>query len=694
MPFFKHAHTAVPKTLVLLLLFSLLLHTGRSESFAQDIALSYSTHETGMLGLNLIPTARMDKSGTIRAGVSTNDPYTHSFMGFQLAKPLYVSIRQTAEVSNIAKSPNRLYPGLDFKLRLMEENANRPAITIGADSAFGHKRIGSEYISFSKRYNNFDFTAGMAWGRLGSSGHIKNPMRSLSSHFDKKRNFNSEQPQDFTNWFTGPDIGFFGGIEYFTPISGLSLKADYGAHDYVGERLGIDGFDAPDPWSIGFNYSPKDFVSLSGAVVGGEKLMARLSLQDQIFNWPGAPASTLTAPDLIYPRAPISPSKAYNHQNINLSPYHSTGQQIGHSARILSNNTPPEEESLELTIKHMGLKGPTIKLIRSDIESGIINKTITPEEIWQDSEFLKTANATSKNKKWWRHLFSANSKSKYPFRFILDNKLSLSEEDTGPLYRSSVLIEGKRHWPFGVINGGRARVNLGDNLSRISEYRSPSFTPIRSDEEQFANRRFALDQLYGAWLQSLTPDIHVGLTAGYLDEMFAGFGGEILYRPFGKTFAIGAEGWQVNRRNPYSTLNQEFGGDNKFTGHLNLFYEVPNHHTTLFGRVGQYLGEDFGATFGINKQFKNGTKLSGFVTATDQADPDIFGDTTHLYSGISLSLPFGNVPFVPEGSEVRITSAPFARDTGQTLDHPLPLYEVTEPISYRQVSRSWEEILE
>ena len=98
-------------------------------------------------------------------------------------------------------------------------------------------------------------------------------------------------------------------------------------------------------------------------------------------------------------------------------------------------------------------------------------------------------------------------------------------------------------------------------------------------------------------------------------------------------------------------------------------------------------------TLGLNTRFDNGTTLKGFFTATDEYDFDLFGNSTNLYGGIRLSLPIGNIPFVPDGSEVRFATGPFARDSGQTLSHPLPLYDVTEPIAYRQLSRSWKDLL-
>ena len=109
----------------------------------------------GQLGLNTIPSARMDESGTARIGIGTVDPYIHGFIGFQLAEPFYVSLRQSGETSDILGDPDRLYPGVDFKLRLLEESRYLPDISLGVQSATGHKRMGGEYLVATKRYNDF-----------------------------------------------------------------------------------------------------------------------------------------------------------------------------------------------------------------------------------------------------------------------------------------------------------------------------------------------------------------------------------------------------------------------------------------------------------------------------------------------------------------------------------------------------------
>ena len=115
---------------------------------------------------------------------------------------------------------------------------------------------------------------------------------------------------------------------------------------------------------------------------------------------------------------------------------------------------------------------------------------------------------------------------------------------------------------------------------------------------------------------------------------------------------------------------------------------------TAYLKLGQYLRTDVGGTFGLKNTFNNGSSLEGYVTITNQRDADILGNSTHAFGGIKFNLPLGNIPYVPSGSEIRFTTEPFARDSGQILDTPQPLYEITEPISYRSLSQSWTHLLD
>jgi len=710
-------HTAVPMILAALLYAAI-------PAAAQIREATPSTNDLGTLGLISIPTARMDESGTYRAGLSTVDPYIHGYMGFQVTPSLYLNFRQTGETSSLNDPIDRIYPGIDAKILLKKETASSPAVALGFNSAFGHKRLSSEYLSFSKRFDNFDVTAGAAWGRLGSAGHIKNPLHALSSHFKKDRNPLSEETGGIDQWFTGEQIGFFAGAEYFTPIKGLSIKGEYGANDYAPEKTD-NGYNAPKPWSIGLNYQPKSWADISLALYGGNKVMARLSLQDQFQDWIGENSET-DAPPAYPPRYESEKHyhKAQNKQKLyiqeagtalarlNLGSNRTAPKQIGRAARV----KPESNSHLPLTfaLHHKGLRGPDITLMQDDLKRLFTSKDISPEEIWRDALINHNKlnqGAPIKLKTAKTNLSSIELPYNRPmtYRLILDNRLSLSEDDVGPLYRSSAVIETEQEWPYGFITGLSGRVNIANNLSYLELVRSTGNAlygidnlNTRRNVDSFAAQRALLDRSYISWLKTVKRDLHFGASIGLLEEMFGGFGAEVLYRPYNKRIAAGAELWRVAPRNP-SSFDGRLYDENRVSGHVNLFYElpddsaisiIPTQNTTAFMKVGQYLAEDFGATIGLNSNFKNGASVKAFITATNQSDVDILGGKSNVHTGLKFTFPLGNIPYVPDGSEIRTTIEPMGRDTGQILDKPVDLYALTEPMSYRQLSQNWPDLNE
>lgn len=651
-----------------------------------------SPNWAGSLGLNTVPSARMDKSGTMRFHLSTLDPYATAALSMQIADPLNITLRQNGYVSNLREAADRLYPAVDLKIRLLNESAYRPEIALGLMSAYGHKQMAAEYLALSKRYNNFDFTGGLGWGRMASAGHFSNPLKVFGSHFERDRDATSEDANGPDDWFTGDKIGLFAGVEYFTPINGLSLKADWGADDYSTEALIDPGYDAPDPWSVGLHYQPTEHLGFGLGILGGEKIMASVNISGALNDWPYQwEEPSPEDPSTIQIQTTRANDKGvwanlYAHDELPI------GMQIGRALRHLTEVDPEGPAEIYITPSHYGLTGPTLRMVRRDVAAALSEeRNGSPAEIWRNMTMPAIVPTDLQNAEKVKDLRSPN-RPFASFRFILDNQMSLSEEDGGILHRESLVQETQLNWPKNITVGGGFRLNFSDDLESLSSQYLPVDKPVRSDVAEFAGALVSVDRLYGAFMQSLSPDIHAGFTAGYLEEMYAGFGGEILYRPFGKTFAIGAEGWNVWRRDPYSDLVLDLQDDSTLTGFFNAWYEFPDSDLTAGLKVGRYLGEDFGATVSLDKRMDSGVRVTAFVTASEDEDPDIFGGTTHLYSGLRLTLPLGTWRRMVDGSEMRTTIAPLGRNAGQALDTPLPLYDVSEPLSYRAISRSWDQL--
>jgi hypothetical protein len=680
------------------LVFAFLLLNANGRANAQES--NPSTNATGMTGLNTVPSARMDRPGTMRLGVSTSDPYNHAFIGFQIAKPLYVNLRQTMEISSIGDRPDMVYPGMDLKLHLKEEGRYMPEIALGFDSLLGHRRFSSEYVALSKRYYDLDFTAGMVWGRMGSAGHLKNPLSRLSGHFNRDRDALSEDATNPSDLFTGKEIGFFGGVEYFTPMSGLTLKADFNGDDY-GAEMRNAGFKRPSPWSIGFNYSPKEWISVGAAAIGFDKIMARLTFQLQPAKWSRKSYKdskpfqfSAHRPDATWRNLPREMAEAENivigktrvkgndfSGILHLNDYQPSPMQIGRAARHLAASAGPEIETITIIPVSKGLRGKAVTLSRHDLEQAVAYDRGSPEEIWQDTSFETDR----------RSLGSRNQSVK--IKFAPELAFSMGEEETTHLYRASLLVEQEKQKKKGIIMGTALRFNIADNLHRMAKYKDLSLASVRGDAYLFALNRVNLERAFLGFLRTPLPDFHFALTAGWLEEMYAGYGGEVLYRPFDSPFAIGAEAWKVYKRDALSPLAIDLYNETAVTGLLNLYYAVPDTNVTTFVKAGRFLGRDWGAQVGAQTQLANGMKIKGYVTASNSDDQDIFGGSRNLFAGVQMSIPLGDLKFVPQGSEARVKLAPIGRDDAALLDKPVDLYEVTEPMSYRHLGRNWGEIL-
>ena len=52
-------------------------------------------------------------------------------------------------------------------------------------------------------------------------------------------------------------------------------------------------------------------------------------------------------------------------------------------------------------------------------------------------------------------------------------------------------------------------------------------------------------------------------------------------------------------------------------------------------------------------------------------------------------MPLGSLPFIPDDSRLILNTKPLGRDTAQRFENPVALYDVTEPLSYRSLTRHW-----
>jgi hypothetical protein len=180
-------------------------------------------------------------------------------------------------------------------------------------------------------------------------------------------------------------------------------------------------------------------------------------------------------------------------------------------------------------------------------------------------------------------------------------------------------------------------------------------------------------------------EFYARATAGYIEQMFAGVGGEILYRPFGQRWAIGADIFDVYQRN----FDDLFGVQSYHvvTGHASVYLETGWHDVTAVVRAGRYLAGDTGGTLELYRRFDTGIIVGAWATFTN-VPFDKFGEGS-FDKGIRIVIPTEFA--LPFGTPTRFEEdlRPIQRDGGQILNNDAILYDMTQSSSYGDLERQW-----
>ncbi|MCD8475467.1 MAG: YjbH domain-containing protein [Shewanella fodinae] len=146
----------------------------------------------------------------------------------------------------------------------------------------------------------------------------------------------------------------------------------------------------------------------------------------------------------------------------------------------------------------------------------------------------------------------------------------------------------------------------GDALPRVRTW-------IR---EYVSSSDLLLNDLQLTALDELAPDWYGQAYGGYLEMMYAGVGSEILYRPYGAKWALGADINAVRQRDWNNTL--KLADYSTVTGLMTAYVELPYlERTTAKLSFGRYLAQDVGTTIDLSKRFETGVVVGGFATFTN-----------------------------------------------------------------------------
>jgi hypothetical protein len=700
---------------------SLLMAVSARSNAYQD----YSSNDFGLVGLMQTPTARMADDGEFRAGVSTVWPYNQLLLGVQLLPWLETQLRYV-DVRNRLYGPedfsgDQHYKdrGVDFKLHLVREGEYLPDIALGVMDIGGTGLFASEYLVANRRYRNLDISLGLGWGRLGSRGGISNPFKSVAKSFGERPSTDEPGGVGFDRFFHGSEIGLFGGLQWQTPVPGVSVKLEYDGNDYQSEALSNDQ-KIHFPVNAALNWRVWDALDLSAGVERGDTAMFRISAFTN-FNRNLGPAKVLDPPatpayvneaavkgEKIERSAAVDPvfvdalKAELSRQKITLLALDTDRDRgvisvwftqtltrdqhraIGRIGQTLATLAPPEYQAFTAINVSGEVETYRVTLMRRQIQDAIDFRG-SNEEL-RASAMIDAPRDLSDSSPEYRD-FPDNPEFTWSMGPALRQSVGGPDEFYfGQLWwRTGANLQLTQKWSF----SGAVGVNIYNNFDGLKNRDLSSLPHVRSDIAQYLKEgENNLVKLETNYIWSPAQYWSARLSAGIFEEMYGGVGGEILYAPAYRPWAVGVNVNRVRKRD----FDQRFDFLDYIvtTGHLTGYFDLPFYKLHMNISAGRYLAGDWGSTLELSRRFDSGVVVGAFATKTDVSAAD-FGEGK-FDKGFFLYIPLD--VFFPRSTRrgASLGFRPLSRDGGQKVRDGAALYDMQRG-GFFDPSEDWQQIM-
>lgn len=676
----------------------------------------------GSPGLIDMPTGEALPDGQFAIGVSSFGGITRTTLTFQATPRISASFRYVG-LQNINLDGFETYRDRSFDARFLLKKEGRiwPAITVGLQDFAGTGIFAGEYVVATKTFEGgdrlpgtFKVTAGLGWGRLGSSGSIGSLFGAVRPPFDASSRGGSFS---FDQWFRG-EMAPFAGVEWQINDK-WGVKAEYSSDAYETETIRRDVFVRKSQFNFGAEYQYSDRIRVGAYYLYGSEFGVNVQVQLN----PTVPASPLkitpTGPVAQRPSRASSPeaySTAWSESEsapaslreqlrpiledsgleleaLQVRPasaelrfrngrYAATAVAVGRAARAMAEVLPASVETFRIVPMENNLAQSMVTIRRSDLEaleydpqaadallavSGIgaaspqladasLNPDLYPDFSWNFGPYVDPS------------YFDPDE----PVRLDAGVKLNFSYKPAPG-------------WQIAGQVNHRVIGNVGDSIrqsnSQLPRVRTNGLLYNQASDTFLAN-------LYVSKQWKPGEDLYARVSAGYLERMFGGVSAELLWKPVASRLALGVEANYVQQRD-FSGLG--FQDYNVATGHASAYYEF---REGLLGQVdvGRYLAGDIGATLTITREFPNGWAVGGFVTLTDVSAEE-FGEGS-FDKGINLTIPVSWFLGTPGKRAISTTIRPIQRDGGARLAVPGRLYNQVRGGHLNALEDQWSRVWE
>ena len=693
---------------------ALLLGVGTQPATPQEAVWTRPTlNFMGVPGLLDIPTAHQMRDADLSLTLGGFQNTRRGTLHFQIT-PRLSGVFRYVELRDFSVQDPYYDRSFDLRYQLAEEGYYTPAVTVGLQDFGGTGIYSGEYVVATKTFGRLRATGGIGWGRFGSYNGFTNPLGILADGFKTRPEGETGIEQtgrvDTDQWFRG-DAAFFGGLQYAVNDR-FVLSAEYSSDVYEEEAARM-GFEHNAPVNLGLSYRVRDNFDVSAAYLYGSTVAVNLSYTFNPKTPNSYPGGLDRAPRPVAVRAPGSAAdlgwtRQADAETILRGDMESflatdgmtlerfgadartarvavrTGTQtypaqaVGRIARIMTQIMPASVERFEITlVTGTGLPVTTVTVNRSDLEdlehapdgawksfarariedaaatpvAGIVPETAFPKVDWSFGPYLTAA------------YFDPES----PVRLSFGVQLNASYE---PLP--------------GLVFEGNLRQQLSENISGLPSSNS-TLPHVRTDGALYAEAAdLTINTLTATKYFRPGENLFGRISAGYFEPMYGGVSGELLWKPVDSRLGLGLEVNYAQQRE----YAQGFGFRDYdiVTGHASAYLEGSNNFLYQVD-AGRYLAGDWGATFGVDREFDNGISIGAFATFTEVSFDD-FGEGS-FDKGIRFNIPLSAITGQRSDISVSRTIRPVQRDGGARLEIGSRLYEQVRDYQQPELQGEW-----
>ena len=573
----------------------------------------------------------------------------------------------------------------DIKLRLIEEHGYWPSLAIGAQDFIGTGLFPAQYVAASKKFGGLDLTLGYGTERIdGLFGGVRYtpkqfPSISLLAEYDAN-DYSQDQGANVTG-IAGRGKGPVVGLEY--RWKWLTGQLSYGQN-----TVGVNAYlslpldrkelvaktEEPEPYTM---ITPRPTAAQWESDKEYQQRMVqallKLDFRDIRMRWQGG----IMRVELTNTRISL------------------VSRAVGRAARVVLLTSPIETREIEITFTVSDL--PFVTYTFADVRklqryfNGMLSRRELAETVDLrytqkgggapgedkismldafDEDYRVTVLDQSEG-----DLISFRSEGANLSRFRVSPQVAFIFNDpSGALRYDLFLLAAYRvELLKRLFFTAAVRVTLAEDLSQVTTPSNSQLPHVRSDINLYAQQsnvvtleRLVLNRYF--WPATR---VYGRVSAGYYEQMFGGFGGELLYLPTSGKWALdGTLNWVKQR-----DFNGGFGFQDYsvVTGLVSLQTKLPVLPGTYFTvRAGRFLAGDDGVRFELKRRFRSGFEFGIWYTRTNGNDITSPGSPSNPYydKGIFVIIPFAAI--LPKDTQAQggVFLAPWTRDVGQMVAQP------------------------